>query len=127
MCVLRRDHPAAEGPLDLDTFLGLEHLLVTPEGDRFGHTDTALAELGLKRSLAVTLTQMYAAPPLVAGSDLVATLMRGVVEASGYEDRLTMLDPPIPLDPCCYVMCWHKRNDTHPAQMWLRDCVRLVC
>ena len=126
VCVLRKGHPAAQGPLDLDTFLALDHLLVSPEGDRFGHTDTALAELGLKRSLAVTLTQMYAAPPLVAGSDLIATLMRGVVEASGYEDRLAILEPPIPLGPCHYVMCWHKRNDTHPAQVWLRDCVQSV-
>ncbi len=123
VCVLRKDHPAAGEPMDLDTFLSLEHLLVSPEGDRFGHTDAALAERGLERSLAVTLTQMYAAPPLVAGSDLIATLMQGVVEASGYDNRLAVLDPPIPLDPCAYVMCWHKRNDTHPAQVWLRNCI----
>ena len=126
VCVLRKDHPAAGRPLDLDTFLSLEHLLVSPEGDRFGHTDTALATMGLKRSLAITLTQMYAAPPIIAGSDLIATLMRGVVEASGYEDRLAVLDPPIPLDPYPYVMCWHRRNDAHPAQIWLRDCIRSV-
>ena len=126
VCVLRKDHPAAAPPLGLDTFLSLQHLLVSPEGDRFGHTDTALAELGLKRSLAITLTQMYAAPSLVAGSDLIATLMRGVVEVAGYQDRLAMLDPPLPLGPCAYVMCWHRRNDTHPAQAWLRDCVHSV-
>ena len=126
VCVLRKDHPAANSPLDLETFLSLEHLLVSPEGDCFGHTDTALAELGLKRSLALTLTQMYAAPLLVAGSDLIATLMRGVVEVAGYEDRLTMLEPPIPLASCEYVMSWHRRNDAHPAQAWLRECIQSV-
>ena len=126
MGVVRRGHPAADRPLDLETFLSLEHLLVSPEGDRFGHTDTALAEQGLKRSLAITLTQMYAAPALVAGSDLIAILMRGVVEVSGYGDRLVELAPPIPLEPCPYVMCWHRRNDAHPAQSWLRGCVSSV-
>ena len=126
VCFVRKGHPIADKPLELDTFLSLEHLLVSPEGDRFGHTDTALAQLGLKRSLAITLTQMYAAPVLVAGSDLIATLMRGVVEVSGYEDRLVALDPPLPLDPCSYVMCWHRRNDAHPAQSWLRGCVSSV-
>ena len=96
---------------------------MSPEGDRFGHTDAVLAERGLKRSLAITLTQMYAAPALVAGSDLIATLMTGVVEVSGYRDRLAVLAPPLPLDPCSYVMCWHRRNDSHPAQRWLRECV----
>ncbi len=122
-CVVRKGHPAADKPLELETFLSLEHLLVSPEGDRFGHIDAALAELGLRRSLAITLTQMYAVPAIVAGSDLIATLMRSVVELSGYGDRLAMLDPPLPLDPCPYVMCWHRRNDAHPAQRWLRECV----
>lgn len=126
MCVVRRDHPIAAGPLDLDTFLSLEHLLVSPEGDRYGHIDTALAERGLKRSLAVTLTQMYAAPALIAGSDLIATLMRGVVDLSPHRDRLVTLEPPLPIDPCTYVMYWHRRNDAHPAQRWLRDCITSV-
>ena len=125
--MVRKNHPAADGPLEIETFLALEHLLVSPEGDRFGHTDAALAERGLRRSLSVTLTQMYAAPPLVAGSDLIATLMRGVVDVSGFEDRLEILKSPVDLDPCPYVMCWHRRNDAHPAQSWLRDCVELVC
>ena len=123
VCVVRRGHPVLDRGLDLDAFLSLEHLLVSPEGDRFGHTDTVLAERGLKRSLAVTLTQMYAAPALVAASDLIATLMAGVVEVSGFGDRLAVLDPPVPLDPCPYVMGWHRRNDLHPAQRWLRTCI----
>ena len=126
VCVVRKGHPVAGRPLDQKTFLGLDHLLVSPEGDRFGHTDTVLAQRGLKRSLAITLTQMYMAPPLVAGSDLIATLMEGVVEVSGYGDRLAVLDPPFPLDPCPYIMSWHRRNDTHPAQRWLRHCLHSV-
>ncbi len=62
VCVVRRDHPCVGESLSLDTFLTLQHLLVSPEGDRFGHTDTMLAERGLKRDLSVTVTQMYAAP-----------------------------------------------------------------
>jgi DNA-binding transcriptional LysR family regulator len=124
VCVVRKGHPAARaGEIDLDTFLRLEHLLVSPEGDRFGHTDAELARRGLTRSLAVTTSQMYAAPALVAQSELIATLMRGVVETSGWGDRLEILRPPVSLAPCPYVMCWHRRNDAHPAQQWLRACI----
>ena len=122
-CIVRKGHPVLRRLFNLETFLSLEHLLVSPEGDRFGHTDAVLAEQGLKRSLAITLTQMYAAPALVAGSDLIATLMTGVVEVSGYSDRLVVLEPPIALDTCRYVMAWHHRNDAHPAQRWLRECI----
>lgn len=65
VCILRKGHPAAEAPLDLDNFLGLSHLLVSPENDRFGTVDVAMAKEGLKRRLALTLPQMYAAPALM--------------------------------------------------------------
>ena len=123
VCVVRRDHPAAAGGLTLDTYLGLDHVLVSPEGDRFGHVDAALAERGLKRRLAVTLPQMYAVPRLVSRTDMAATLMRGVVEASGHAHRLRILAPPIEIAPVPFLMCWHRRNDAHPAQQWLRGCI----
>ena len=126
VCVVRKNHPAAGPSIDRKTFLALDHLLVSPEGDRFGHTDTLLAQYGLKRSLVLTLSQMYLAPQLIAGSDLIATLMLGVVAVSGWTDRLAVMEPPFALEPCAYVMSWHRRNDEYPAQRWLRACVRSV-
>jgi len=123
VCIVRKGHPAADVPLDLDAFVSLSHLLVSPENDRFGHVDTALAKTGLKRRLALTLPQMYAAPMLVARSDMIATLMAGVITASGYADQLHVLPPPVELEPVPFVMSWHRRNDVHPAQRWFRDCI----
>ncbi len=122
VCILRKDHPsAAMGALDLAAFLRLPHLLVSPENERFGLVDAALARQGLKRRLALTLPQMYAAPALVARSDLVATLMSGIVAASGHAHALRVLEPPLALEPILFVLSWHRRNDGHPAQRWLRD------
>jgi DNA-binding transcriptional LysR family regulator len=127
VCVVRKGHPAAvQGRIDLEAFLELEHLLVSPEGDRFGHTDAELAKARLTRSLRVTASQMYPVPALVAQSDLIATLMLGVVEMSGWADRLEIFPPPVPLAPCPFVMCWHRRNDTLPVQQWLRDCIQKI-
>ena len=123
VCILRRDHPVADESLDLETFLGLSHLLVSPEGERFGRVDAALAKRGLKRRLALTLPHMYAAPALIARSDMIATLMAGVVTAWGRQDELCVLQPPMELSTVPFVMSWHRRNDAHPAQRWLRDCI----
>jgi DNA-binding transcriptional LysR family regulator len=123
VCILRKGHPAAEAPLDLDNFLGLSHLLVSPENERFGIVDVALAKEGLKRRLALTLPQMYAAPVLIARSDMIATLMEGVVLASGHAHELSILPPPLDLEPVQFVLSWHRRNDVHPAQRWFRDCI----
>jgi len=126
VCILRRGHPAAELPFDLPAFLALSHLLVSPENERFGHVDAALAKRGLKRRLALTLPQMYAAPTLVARSDMIATLMTGVISASGHADELSVVNPPLDLDPVPFVMSWHRRNDGHPAQRWLRETIALL-
>lgn len=82
VCILRKYHPAICQGLDLETFLSLTHLLVTSENDRFGVVDKALAKQGLKRQLALTLPQLYAAPDLVVSSDMIAKILEGVVEAS---------------------------------------------
>jgi DNA-binding transcriptional LysR family regulator len=123
VCVMSKDHPSAVTPLTIERFLALDHLLVSPENERFGHVDAALARQGLKRRLALTLPNMYAAPLLVARSDMIATLMSGVVEASGHGEDLVRHDPPLDLDPITFVMSWHRRNDTHPAQRWFRDSI----
>ncbi len=123
VCIVRKGHTAAGATLDVEAFLGLSHLLVSPENERFGHVDAALAKLGLKRRLALTLPQMYAAPTLVARSDMIATLMAGVVTASGHAGELHVLEPPLELDPVAFILSWHKRNDAHPAQRWFRDCI----
>jgi DNA-binding transcriptional LysR family regulator len=126
VCVLRRGNPLTNGQLDLDEFLSLSHLLVSPENERFGRVDAALAKRGLKRRIALTLPQMYAAPSLIVRSDMIATLMSGVVVASGHGKDLCILAPPFDLDlePVSFVLAWHRRNDTHPAQRWLRDAIR---
>ncbi|HVJ42056.1 MAG TPA: LysR substrate-binding domain-containing protein [Dongiaceae bacterium] len=121
VCILRKDHPAARGKLDLRRFLQLSHLLVSPEDERFGLVDAALAKAGKKRRLGLTLPQMHAAPTIVAQSDMIATLMAGVVTTSGHADALRILPPPIAVDPVRFVLAWHRRNDAHPAQSWLRN------
>ncbi|MBA9030416.1 LysR family transcriptional regulator [Rhizobium leguminosarum] len=124
--IVRADHPAAARGLDLDTFVALDHLLVSPEGDRYGHVDRKLSELGLRRRLGLTLPQMYAAPAIVAETDLVATLMRGIVDVSESRAQLSIHKPPIELLPVSFALSWHRRNDSHVGQQWFRELIGSV-
>ncbi|WP_242152719.1 LysR family transcriptional regulator [Sphingomonas sp. BAUL-RG-20F-R05-02] len=123
VCILRRDHPAASQPLDLAAFLGLSHLLVSPEGDRFGQVDAVLAAKGKRRRIALSLPQMHAAPGIVAASDMIATVLKGIVMDSGSRNRLAIFPPPLDLGPVSFVMSWHRRNDAHPVQRWMRETI----
>lgn len=126
VCIARIAHPAIPGRLTLKTFLALRHLLVSPEGDGVGHVDMRLAELGKRRNIALQLQQMYAAPAIIAASDLIATVMEGIVRSSGMQNRLQMFRTPVSLEEVPFVLLWHRRSDTHPAQRWFREQVLAV-
>ncbi len=115
VCILRRDHPAANQPFDMEQFLAMPHILVSPENEGLDVADAALATKGLKRRVAVTVQHMASAPELVAASNMVATVLESVVRRSGCSEQLTVRDFPLRLIHS-YVLNWHRRNDTHPAQ-----------
>lgn len=123
VCVLRRDHPAANALLDLETFLRFPHVIVSPDNDGLDVADAALATKGVKRRTAVTVSSTPTALRIVAETDMIATVMESEVVQSGHAGRLALQDFPLPLNPTPFVLSWHRRNDSHPAQRWLRACV----
>jgi DNA-binding transcriptional LysR family regulator len=119
--LLRHDHPSAGCGMDLETFLSLPHVLVSPEGDRYGVVDQALAQIGRQRRITLTLAHMFAAPALVAHSDHVATLMKRVVLNCAEGPGLKLFTPPVALPVIEFHLLWHRRNVGHQAQQWLRE------
>jgi DNA-binding transcriptional LysR family regulator len=121
VCILRKDHPILDRRFDAETFLSLTHILVAPDNEGLDVADAALASKNLKRRAAVTIPHMQGAPSLVASSDMVATVIESVVAHSGFAEHLAVFDFPLPLNPIPFVLSWHRRNDGHPAQQWLRN------
>ena len=124
--LVRRDARPARRMLDLTAFLALRHVLVSPEGNRYGVVDQALADCGLQRKVQVTLPHMFAVPALLRESDLAATLLRRVALHSAHAGDLMMFPPPVPLPTISFHMIWHRRNDANASQRWLREIVDQV-
>jgi DNA-binding transcriptional LysR family regulator len=119
--ILAKDHPAARRGMSMKTFLELRHVLASPEGDQHGIVDQVLAQQGKKRSLALTLPQMFAVPGLVALTNTTATVMKRVALNSPASRRLALFPPPVPMPEIVFDLIWHHRSDNHPAQIWLRE------
>lgn len=119
--LVRQDHPAVQQGMDLETFLSLAHVLVSPEGDRYGLVDQALAQMGRQRRIGLTLPHMFAAPTIVAHSNYVTTLMKRVVLKSAELHRLALFPTPVAMPEIELHLIWHKRNGNHQAQQWLRE------
>lgn len=120
VCILRKGNPAARSRLTIKSFLALTHVLVSPEAERRGFVDTELSKIGKRRYIGLTVPQLHAVPRLIAGSNMIATLLKGTINASRYKDLLAVRPPPLALPTIPFYLHWHKRNENHPSQRWLR-------
>ena len=121
--IIASGHPAARGRMSIETYLELPHVLVSPEGERYGIVDQVLAQQGKKRTLALTLPQMFAAPAVVALSNMTSTVLRRVALHSLARGQLVLFPPPVPLPSVVFDLIWHRRSDISPAQQWLRGLI----
>ncbi len=116
----RKGHPRGRGPLDLDTFCALDHLLISTDGGGFsGVVDTALAAMGRQRRVAVSIQSYALAPVLLANSDCICTLPSRFLHR--FARQLDFVQPPLELSRIPLMAFWHPRNQDDPAHIWLRE------
>jgi DNA-binding transcriptional LysR family regulator len=121
VCLVRQDHPCVGESLTLETWAKLPHILVSPQGSGGpGIVDTALAQHGLERRVAVRIRYFLAAPMLVAESDLVLTTTRALAGRFLENFPLRVLEPPVELPTFRVGAAWHERFQDDPASQWLR-------
>ncbi len=121
VCVLRKGHPAAQGRLDLETFLSLDHLQVAPRGKPGGYLDDLLAERGKKRRVTRAVPYFLSALQLVSESNAVLTISDRMARRLSKAFDLVVLETPLPLKPYALSLLWHPRQDSSPEHAWLRQ------
>lgn len=127
LCMLRRGHPAAGTPLDLDGWLALQHVSVAPRGGPGSIVDSALAKLGRRREIALTVPHFLMAPLIVAETDLALLLPSRIARRYARMLPVELLPAPLPLAAFTLAQIWHERSHGDPAHAWLRQqIVRVV-
>jgi DNA-binding transcriptional LysR family regulator len=121
VCALRADHPfALAGPiLSLDDFCGLDHALVSYSGEPFsGVTDRALAEVGRRRRVALSVTSFLILLKVLRTTDLIAVAPKRLLADA---ESLVFREPPVPIPGFTKVVAWHERTHRDPGHRWVRD------
>ncbi|MEM6733666.1 MAG: LysR substrate-binding domain-containing protein, partial [Myxococcota bacterium] len=103
-------------------YLELGHVLISPRGDPVGVVDELLGEMGKARRVARTVSNFLVAPAIVAKSDYIVTMSRGILAAT--DAPLVQLKPPFPLEGFEVSAKWHRRSEQDAALRWLVE--RLV-
>lgn len=125
--VARGGHPdlrrAGLAPFDtvpLDVFCDLQHVLFSPEGNLEAMGDAALAKIGRRRRVVMTLPVFSGVATAVARSDLVALLPEQYAVAVAERLGLSIYLSPVAVGPVEISLIWHKRSSSDPAHRWLR-------
>lgn len=116
--LMRAGHPAADGELTLDRFLGLGHIVVSITGVGPAPVDAALA--GIRRRVNVRVPSFLAAVEIAARSDLVMTLPSSLAQTAAGMRRFVALPPPFDLGRFTMSLLWHARRHDEPRHAWLR-------
>ncbi len=115
----RRDHPRLKRRPTLRQFCGLDHVIVSPDGGGFhGNTDSALAHVGARRNVVLSVPHFLFLRNVLLRTDLVAMMPSRLVEQ---DPALKAVPAPIDVPGFEMVMLWHERVHRDPAHRWLRD------
>ena len=121
VCVMRRDHPLAHKKLTLDSFCAAHHLQVSFSGRPLSLIDRALANMGRRRRIVLTVNQFFTAGRVVTQSDLLTVLPLSFLAAPGRPGELATRELPFDPGAVHVEMVWHLRRDDDPAHRWLRE------
>lgn len=119
VAAMRRDHPLARQPLTLEHYCAARHALVSFSGRAWGFIDEALASLGKKRHIALTVNQYGTAARVVAQTDLVTVLPRHFVPITKMAHLLHIHTLPLDVMAVHVDALWHKRGPHRPAYDWM--------
>lgn len=123
--VVRPGHPLLDTALTAERYAAGAHILVSRRGLDAGPVDTALERIGLKRTIAVTVSSFSEALVLAGRSDLIAEVPERYT--TRLAEGMARFDLPVELPGHTVSMLWHPRMDADPAHRWLRACLREVC
>lgn len=126
VCVMRKDHPMAEGKFTLDRFCEAQHLLVSFSGRAFGFIDESLTGLRRTRRVVLTVNQFFTAGKVVVQTDLLTVLPRHFVSVTGFADQLVIRELPFKVPPIHVDALWHQRLNADAPHTWLREKIEIL-
>lgn len=116
---VRKGHPAIEG-WGRAAWSKWPHVAVRVGARVPSPVDTAVRRAGGRRKIAAWVPQFSAVAPLLARTDLIATLPMVVMVEALDRFGLRALKSPIHLDPMPHRLVWSQRLGNDPAIRWLR-------
>ena len=120
-----RDRLGVEPPIDLETYLTVPHVLLSPAGDLTGALDTAIAAIGRTRAILAAVSHFPTIPFVLKRSRALANVPRTAAAHFAKVYDLAICPTPLVAGEFDVSLVWHTRVDRDPTQSWFRGMVAL--
>ena len=124
-CFGRKDHPAF-AKWSRRTWTQWPHLVVRVGDSLTSPVNVAASDAGLERWIAGWVPNFSAIAPVLANSDLLATLPVVAMAETMHVFDLESREVPFPIAPLPHAMVWSTTRSRDPAMTWLRDRLRPI-
>ncbi len=123
--LVRKGHAlAAKGRASVRELNKLPRLVTSLQADRSeGIYDRMLAQVGIGGSAAYTTAHFFAAPTLLANTDLIMIAGSHMGRLLSSQFPLATIALPAGIARLQAHIVWHERTHRDPAQKWIRDCI----
>jgi DNA-binding transcriptional LysR family regulator len=121
VCLAASDHPRIRSKLTSRSFLAEGHILVTASGTGHSIVDKVLARHKLVRRVVLRLPSFLGVARIVAQTEFLVIVPRLLGIALASQEKVQLLEPPVPLPPYKVKQHWHERFNADAGNIWLRQ------
>lgn len=122
-CYIRRDHPAVEGEWTTQVWQSYPHIAVRVGDTPHNPVGNSSNQAGLLRRVAIWVPKFSAIAPILAQTDLIATMPKILMQDSLDAHGLVQRPVPYQQAPIAQRLYWAARYYNDPANTWIRELV----
>jgi DNA-binding transcriptional LysR family regulator len=123
--VHRREARDSSIALSVEELIKKPHLNLSSTGDDVGFLDTWLAERRLSRTIRHSIPLLGCAS-MLEHQDVFVVMRRPIAKVMCQIPHISMSELPLTTPKISISMRWHKRLESQPAHIWLREIIRNI-
>lgn len=120
VCLASKDHPRVRSKLSLRAFSAEGHIVVSTSGTGHAIVDKVLARHETARRVVLRVPSFLGVARIVAQTEFLVIVPRLLGQALASQERVQLLEPPMPLPSYKVKQHWHERFNADAGSMWLR-------
>lgn len=125
LLMMRKGHPACAGTITRAAFEAAQHVVLVGIGDnRQPKLAASLEEGRIERDIRYSVSTIGALQELVAGSDMISTLLPSVARHCECSGRFEVRPLPFQIAPIGIYLVWRDEDQLDPGNAWLRALLR---